>query len=37
MNRKLSVFVDKVKTHSVEVFEFGMVDESRSAYVSGTS
>jgi L-arabinose isomerase len=32
MHRKLSTFVGKVQAHSVEVFEFGMVDDARSAY-----
>lgn len=32
MHRKLSLFVGKVQAHNVEVFEFGMVDDARTAY-----
>ena len=32
MHRKLGIFVAKVESHGVEVTDFGMVDDARSAY-----
>src|SRR3954449_6674907 len=32
MHRKLAIFTAKVRKHGVDVVEFGMVDEARSAY-----
>ncbi|HEC03767.1 MAG TPA: arabinose isomerase, partial [Phycisphaerales bacterium] len=32
LKRKLSVFVDRVKGHEVEVTNFGIIDDARSAY-----
>ncbi len=34
MHRKLDVFVDKVEAHDVQVSNFGMIDDARSAYAT---
>jgi L-arabinose isomerase len=34
MHRKLDVFVEKVKAHDVQVTNFGLIDDARSAYAA---